>query len=72
MSASDFDMPVETTIAFDNRDAQNYQYHYSDMKSPVLTLGARVKDQANFRSAEIRDCRSNVANKFKAAQLRTV
>ncbi|MBL0916220.1 MAG: TonB-dependent receptor plug domain-containing protein, partial [Sphingopyxis sp.] len=70
-SKSDADIPVETTIVFDDRDAQGYSYDYSDMKRPVLTFGTSVTDPANFQLAEIRDRPSNVTNKFKTAQLRT-
>lgn len=70
-SKSDADIPVETTVVFDDRDAQNYFYDYSDMKSPVLTFGTSVTNPANFQLSEIRDRPSNVTNKFKTAQLRT-
>lgn len=70
-SKSNADIPVETTIVFDDRDAQGYRYDYSDMKRPVLTFGTSVTDPANFQLAEIRDRPSNVTNKFKTAQLRT-
>lgn len=71
LSKSDADIPVETTIAFDDRDAQGYKYDYTDMKSPLLTFGTSVTDPANFQLAEIRDRPSNVTNKFKTGQLRT-
>lgn len=71
LSKSDADIPVETTIAFDDRDAQGYKYDYTNMKSPVLTFGTSVTDPANFQLAEIRDRPSNVTNKFKTGQLRT-
>jgi TonB-dependent receptor len=70
-SKSNADIPVETTIVFDDRDAQGYRYDYTDMKRPVLTFGTSVTDPANFQLAEIRDRPSNVTNKFKTAQLRT-
>jgi TonB-dependent receptor len=70
-SKSDADVPVETTIVFDDRDAQDYQYDYSDMMSPQLTFGTSVTDPANFQLAEIRDRPSNVTNRFKTVQLRT-
>ncbi|MCW0199710.1 TonB-dependent receptor [Sphingopyxis sp.] len=70
-SKSDANIPVETTVAFDDRDAQGYSYDYSDMKSPLLTFGTDVTDPSNFQLAEIRDRPSNVTNKFKTAQLRT-
>jgi TonB-dependent receptor len=71
MSRSDADIPVETTILFDDRDAQGYQYDYSNMAFPRLTFGTSVTDPANFQLAEIRDRPSNVTNKFRTLQLRT-
>lgn len=71
MSKSDADIPVETTIIFDDRDAQGYSFDYSDMAYPKLTFGTSVTDPANFQLAEIRDRPSNVTNKFKTIQLRT-
>ena len=70
-SKSSADIPVETTLILDDRDAQNYHYDYTDMKRPVLTFGTSVADPANFQLAEIRDRPSNVTNKFRTAQLRT-
>jgi iron complex outermembrane recepter protein len=70
VSQSDADIPVETTIMFDDRDAQGYSYNYSNMRSPVLTFGTSVTDPSVFQLAEIRDRPSNVTNKFKTVQLR--
>lgn len=70
-SKSTADIPVETTIIFDDRDAQGYSYDYSDMRYPRLTFGTSVTDPANFQLAEIRDRPSNVTNDFKTVQLRT-
>jgi len=70
-SKSDADIPVETTMIFDNRNAQDYHFDYSDKWNPVLTFGTSMTDPANFQLAEIRDRPSNVTNKFKTAQLRT-
>ena len=70
-SRSDADVPVETTIVFDDRDAQGYSYDYRDMQAPVLTFGTSVTNPANFQLAEIRDRPSNVLNQFRTAQLRT-
>nr|WP_326525100.1 TonB-dependent receptor [Sphingomonas sp.] len=70
-SKSDADVPRETTFVFDDRDAQGYSYDYRDMRFPKLTFGTSVTDPANFQLAEIRDRPSNVANKFRTAQLRT-
>jgi len=71
-SKSDADIPVETTIVFDDRDAQNYVYDYSENdRQPLLKYGTSVTDPANFQLAEIRDRPSNVTNQFSTAQLRT-
>ncbi|EJL34501.1 TonB-dependent receptor [Novosphingobium sp. AP12] len=70
-SQSNADIPVETTIAYDNRNANGFSYDYSDMKSPVLNYGLDVTNPANFQLAEIRDRPSYVKNKFKTGQLRT-
>ncbi len=72
MSKSNADIPVETTIMFDDRDAQGYQYDYTNMATPRLTFGTpSVTDPATFQLSEIRDRPSNVTNKFRTAQLRT-
>lgn len=70
-SKSNADTPVETTIMFDDRDAQGYKYDYSNMDFPVLSYGTSVTDPANFQLAEIRDQPSNNTNQFKTVQLRT-
>jgi TonB-dependent receptor len=70
-SKSDADIPMETTIAFDDRDAQGYSYDYSDMRRPKLTFGTSVTEPGVFQLAEIRDRPSNVTNKFRTASLRT-
>ena len=71
MSKSDAEIPVETTFVFDDRDAQGYQYDYSDMRRPVLSFGTSVTDPAVFQLAEIRDRPSEVVNKFRTLNLRT-
>ncbi|MCP3730886.1 TonB-dependent receptor [Sphingomonas sp. MG17] len=71
MSKSNADVPVETTLMYDDRDAQGYKYDYSDMDHPVLTYGTSVTDPTNFQLAELRDAPSNNTNRFKTAQLRT-
>lgn len=72
VSKSNADIPVETTIIFDDRDAQGYSYDYSDMAHPKLTFGTpSMTDPATFQLAEIRDRPSNVTNRFKTVQLRT-
>lgn len=70
-SKSDASIPVETTLVFDDRDAQGYSYDYSNTKRPVLTFGTSVTDPANFQLSEIRDRPSSTVNKFRTAQLRT-
>ncbi|KQM38176.1 TonB-dependent receptor [Sphingomonas sp. Leaf10] len=71
VSKSDASVPVETTLVFDDRDAQGYRYDYSNKNSPLLAFGTSVTDPANFQLAEIRDRPSDVVNQFKTAQLRT-
>jgi TonB-dependent receptor len=69
-SKSNADIPVETTMLFDDKDANGYHYDYTNMKTPVLTFGTSVTDPSIFQLAEIRDRPSNVTNRFKTAQLR--
>jgi TonB-dependent receptor len=69
-SKSNADIPVETTILFDDKDANGYHYDYSNMKTPLLTFGTSVTDPSVFQLAEIRDRPSNVTNRFKTGQLR--
>ncbi len=71
ISRSDAKIPVETTFVFDDRDAQGYQYDYTDMHQPMLSFGTSVTDPANFQLAEIRDRPSDTLNKFRTGQLRT-
>ncbi|WP_137869566.1 TonB-dependent receptor [Sphingopyxis sp. 2PD] len=71
LSKSIASIPLETTLVFDDRDAQGYRYDYTDMANPVLTFGTSVTNPANFQLAEIRDRPSEVENKFRTAQLRT-
>lgn len=71
VSKSNADIPVETTIVFDDRDAQGYAFDYTNMATPKLTFGTSVTDPANFQLAEIRDRPSNNTNRFKTVQLRT-
>jgi TonB-dependent receptor len=70
-SKSNADIPIETTIVLDDRDAQGYKFDYTNSRSPALTFGTSVTDPANFQLAEIRDRPSNVTNKFRTAALRT-
>jgi TonB-dependent receptor len=70
-SRSNADVPVETTVVFDDRDAQGYSYDYRNAAFPTLTFGTSVTTPANFQLAEIRDRPSNVLNQFRNAQLRT-
>jgi TonB-dependent receptor len=71
LSKSNANIPTETTIMFDDRDAQGYKYDYTAMNNPVLTYGTSVTNPANFQLAEVRDAPSNNTNRFKTAQLRT-
>ncbi|MGN6122944.1 MAG: TonB-dependent receptor [Sphingomonas oligoaromativorans] len=70
-SRSDASIPRETTLVFDDRDAQGYHYDYTDSRHPVLSFGTSVTDPANFQLAEIRDRPSDTLNKFRTGQLRT-
>lgn len=70
-SKSNADIPVETTIIFDDRDATGYSFDYRNMEYPTLTFGTSVTNPANFQLAEIRDRPSTVTNRFKTVQLRT-
>jgi TonB-dependent receptor len=71
ISRSDAKIPIETTFVLDDRDAQGYQYDYTDMHHPVLSFGTSVTDPANFQLAEIRDRPSDTRNTFRTGQLRT-
>lgn len=64
-SRSDADIPVETTLAFDDTDATGYRYDYSDMKFPLLTFGAGIENPSSFVLAEFRDRPSFLTNKFQ-------
>ena len=68
-SKSDADIPYETTIIFDDRDATGYKYDYTDMKKPVLAFGTSVTEPTNFQFAEFRDRPSNNTNEFKTVAL---
>ncbi|OYZ38946.1 MAG: TonB-dependent receptor, partial [Novosphingobium sp. 16-62-11] len=70
-SKSTADIPIETTMIFDDRDAQGYSYNYTNMARPTLTFGTSVTDPANFQLAEVRDRPSSVENRFKTVQFRT-
>ncbi|MEG3122422.1 TonB-dependent receptor [Sphingomonas sp. GB1N7] len=70
-SKSNASIPVETTILLDNKDAQGYQYDYTNMASPKLTYGTSVTDPNEFQLAEIRDRPSSTINKFRTGQIRT-
>ena len=69
-SKSDASIPIETTLIYDDRDAQGYSYDYTNMTSPVLTFGTSVTTPANFQLSEIRDRPSSTVNKFRTAQVR--
>lgn len=71
ISQSDASIPVETTLVFDDRDAQGYHYDYTDSRRPVLSFGTSVTEPGVFQLSEIRDRPSNTVNKFRTAQLRT-
>lgn len=64
-SKSQADIPVETTLAFDDRDATGYRFDYTNMKYPVLSFGPGIEDPTAFELAEFRDRPSSQTNKFK-------
>ena len=68
-SKSDADIPYETTVIFDDRDATGYKYDYTDMKQPVLSFGTSISEPTNFQFAEFRDRPSNNTNEFKTVAL---
>lgn len=70
-SRSNASIPVETTLIYDDRDAQGFQYDYTNMRFPLIRFGTSVTDPANFQLSEIRDRPSSVINTFRTAQLRT-
>jgi iron complex outermembrane recepter protein len=70
ISKSNADIPVETTIQFDDREAQNFRYDYSNSRYPLISFGSSVTDPANFQLAEIRDRPSNTTNKFRTFALK--
>lgn len=65
LSKSRSDVPRETAIMFDDRDAQGFHYDYTDMRRPVIKFGTSVTDPASFQLTEIRDSLSTVDNKFR-------
>ncbi|RIV77211.1 TonB-dependent receptor [Pelagerythrobacter aerophilus] len=68
LSRSDADIPIETSLMFDDR-ADGYTYDYTDMKSPLLVFGPGIDDPAAFEFAEFRDRPSSLTNKFRTAAL---
>jgi TonB-dependent receptor len=68
-SRSDADIPIETTLAFDDRDATGYTYDYSDMRTPLLVFGSGIDDPSAFQLAEFRDRPSFLTNKFRTIAL---
>ena len=68
-SRSDADIPVETSLMFDDRDATGYRYDYTDMEFPLLTFGEGIDDPSAFQFAEFRDRPSFLTNKFRTAAL---
>ena len=68
-SQSNADIPVETTLLFDDRDATGYSYDYTNMGSPILSFGPGITDPSFFEFAEFRDRPSFLTNKFKTATL---
>jgi TonB-dependent receptor len=69
-SKSDADIPLETTIALDDREATGFTYDYTNSRSPLIAFGSSVSDPANFQLAEIRDRPSNTTNTFRTLALK--
>lgn len=68
-SKSQADIPIETTIAYDQRNASGYRYDYTNPKSPLLSFGPGIEDPTSFVFAEFRDRPSFLTNKFKTVAL---
>lgn len=68
MSQSQADIPVEATIAFDDR-INGYTYDYTDMDFPQLTFGSGITTPSQFELAEFRDRPSFLTNEFETAGL---
>ena len=68
LSRSDADIPIETSLMFDDR-ADGYTYDYTDMESPLLVFGPGIDDPAAFEFAEFRDRPSFLTNKFRTVAL---
>lgn len=68
-SKSQADIPVETTLAFDDRDGTGYRYDYTDSKFPMLSFGPGIENPSSFVLAEFRDRPSFLTNKFKTVAL---
>src|SRR5690606_18871069 len=69
LSRSDADIPVETTLIFDDRDFMGYSFDYTNMTHPVLTFGGGIDNPAQFQLAEFRDRPSELTNKFETLGL---
>ena len=68
-SRSDADIPVETTILFDDR-INGYTFDYSNMNRPVLNFGpGGATTPGQFELAEFRDRPSFLTNKFETVGL---
>ncbi len=69
-SKSNADIPLETTIMLDDKEATNFTYDYTDSRHPLISFGSSVTDPANFQLAEIRDRPSNTTNRFRTFALK--
>ena len=67
-SRSDADIPVETTILFDDR-INGYTYDYTNASFPQLTFGSGITTPSQFELAEFRDRPSFLTNEFETAGL---
>lgn len=65
ISKSTSNVPRETAMMFDDRDAQGFHFDYTDMRRPVISYGTSVTDPASFQLSELRDSLSNVENNFR-------
>lgn len=66
LSRSKSEAPRESTIMFDDRDADGFSYDYSVGPNPIIAFGTDPTDPANFQLAEIRDQVTGVTNKFRS------
>jgi hypothetical protein len=72
LSNSTADVPYETSIIFDDRDANGHSFDYSgDSRQPRLSFNNDITSPAAFQFAEFRDRPSNLVNKYRTLKLNT-